>query len=121
MAELPPPGASMPAPVPRPPAATPEQIAAARRSTRKWLIIAGAVLVLFVGVQFLPERKDDPPPSRAELAEQTWDRMSLSEQAAICDGYNQFGESFTVDNLLDGTDGDERMARALLDVVKDEC
>lgn len=97
-------------------------MAAMNKRNRIWLGIVAVVGALLIVAQFIPDKEDEPdPPTRSELAEQTWDRMSLSDQAAICDGYNQFGESFTVDNLLDGTGGDERMARALLDVVKDEC
>lgn len=85
----------------------------------QWGLVVVVLAVIVAGV-FRPEDEPDPP-TRGEVAQQTWDGMGLTDRAAMCDGYRMGGESFVVANLLDGTDDDERMAEALLDVIRNEC
>lgn len=70
----------------------------------------------------LPEAEEEPDPlSPDEIAEMTWNDSTARERAVLCDGYRQFGETFAIDNLTAGADGDEQLAEAMLDVIRDEC
>lgn len=97
-----------------------------RRQRVVWLGGGALLILVLISASVRSNDQDDPPTmTRAEVnelaAEQTWDNLSAIDRADVCDGLRFDGEGATLRAIIEGTDGDEELAEALLAVAKDNC